>query len=145
MSLPAVAAVRTTSAFRHLQLWFCARNLTIWKKVTSNNVICFHSPFSPALSNGITGGIDLFHRVYTEGKTNSNIYFRDLFKTVCDCWQLSQCTRSVSLCPGRHFKVLTFFFQWDSCGVHASSYACEKTGIASSLPSWLMVRIHYQS
>lgn len=144
MSSPAVAAVRTTSAFRPLQLWFCAGNLATWKKVTSNDISCFHSPFSPALSNGITGGIDLFHRVYVEGKTNSNIYFRDSFKTSCDCWQLSQCTRSVSLCPGIYFKVLTFF-QWDNCGLHASSYAREKTGIASSLPSWLMVRIHYQS
>lgn len=32
MSSPAVAAVRTTSAFRPLQLWFCAGNLaTCWE------------------------------------------------------------------------------------------------------------------
>lgn len=98
MSSPEVVAVMTTAGIRLLWLWFCAGNLTTWKKFTSKNISCLHSPFGPTASNGITAGIDLFHRVYTEGTTNSNIYFRHYFKTFCDCWQLSQCSGSVPLC-----------------------------------------------
>lgn len=85
-SPPGAAAVMTTAAIRLLWLWFCAGNLTTWKKFASNNTSCLHSPFGLIASNGITAGIDLFHRVYAEGTTNSNIYFRDSFKTTCSCW-----------------------------------------------------------
>lgn len=97
-SSPEVAADMTTAAIRLMWLWFCAGNLTTWKKFTSNNISCLRSPFGPTVSNGITEGIDLFHRVYDEGTTNSNSYFRHCFRTFCVCWQLSQCSGSVPLC-----------------------------------------------